>query len=957
MTCANLKNMTATEIRIKGARQHNLKDFDLSIPRDRLVVVTGVSGSGKSSLAMDTLFAEGQRRYVESLSTYARQFVGQLDKPDVEAIDGLSPAIAIDQRSLGRNPRSTVGTATEIYDFLRVLFARVGRPHCPRCTREIGATSLEEIKERLLALPADTRIWLYAPVAKDEKGSHHRLLQKLARQGFLRVRVDGKIRELTEAIHLSRTSPHAIEVLVDRLEVRPDISTRLADSLETTARLSDGIVQVEDQGGDIWWFCERPYCVQCGLQMPALTPKLFSFNDPQGVCPACKGLGYQSVFDPELVVPEPAKNLREGALAPWAQRPVVPLMEELEALALHYGFDLYTPFSVLSEKTKRVLLYGSGGERIPFPKQRGDGLAKEARPYEGVIPWLEKSWTRASDPVTKEVLERFMSRQPCPQCHGARLRPEARAVQVGGKTIQDLCSVSISRLKDLLSSLPLQGVAREVAQGILQAVNHRLGLLEDLGLQYLTLGRSSETVSAGEAQRIRLAGQMGSHLVGILYILDEPSIGLHPRDQASLLETLRGLRDAGNTVVVVEHDAATILTADYVVDMGPGAGEQGGHVIYSGTPGGLLACPESITGAYLSGRRRIPVRRRRKSVEGSAIEVVGACEHNLKEIDVRFPLGCFTCVTGVSGSGKSTLVLDTLYQAASRRLRRGHARVGKVQRILGLEAVDKVIDIDQSPIGRTPRSNPATFTGVFQHIRELFAQIPESRMRGYRAGRYSFNVKGGRCEVCKGEGLRCIEMHFLPDVYATCEACRGTRYNGETLEIRYKGLNVAEVLEFTVTEALRFFENVPKICAILRTLQAVGLGYLRLGQPATTLSGGEAQRIKLARELSRHQTGRTLYVLDEPTTGLHFEDIKYLLEVLQRLVEAGNTVVVIEHNLEVIKCADYIIDLGPGAGDQGGWVVACGAPEEVAKVQETPTAPFLREVLHQDLVQTEDNGP
>jgi excinuclease ABC subunit A len=938
--------MTATEITIRGARQHNLKNIDLTIPRDRLVVITGVSGSGKSSLAMDTIFAEGQRRYMESLSSYARQFVGQLDKPDVENIEGLSPAIAIDQRSLGRNPRSTVGTATEIYDFLRVLFARVGKPHCPRCGKACSASTLEEIKQRLLALPVGTRIWLYAPVVRGEEGAHRQLINKLAREGFLRVRIDGEIRELSEDIRLSPRKRHSIEVLVDRLEIREDISSRIADSLETAMGHAGGIVQVQIEKGDDLWFSERPLCVPCGFVMPSLTPKLFSFNDHQGACPSCKGLGYHRDFFPELVVPDPAKSLRGGALAPWAGRPVVELAEELDALARHFEFDVYSPFQALPEKVQRVLLYGSGRNCISLPKKSDGKLVMEPRPFEGVIPWLKRAWDRAADPSVREALERFMAQQPCKACEGTRLRPEARAVLVGGKGIHYLCSVSIAQLSGELDDMPIYGVDREIAHGILQTIRYRLRFLEDLGLQYLTLDRSSETLSSGEAQRIRLAGQLGSNLVGILYILDEPSIGLHPRDQASLLRTLRFLRDAGNTVIVVEHDAGTILTADHVVDMGPGAGELGGQIIFSGSPDGLMRCTASLTGTYLSGGRLIPIPSQRRPSRGATIEVEGASEHNLKGIDVRFPIGCLTCVTGVSGSGKSTLVLDTLYQEASRRVGPGRGRAGKVKEIRGLEAIEKVIDIDQSPIGRTPRSNPATYTGVFQHIRALFTQLPESRVRGYKAGRYSFNVKGGRCEACQGEGVRRIEMLFLPDVYATCEVCKGSRYNAETLEVKYKGFNVAQALEFTVNEASRFFENMHNICQILHTLQAVGLGYLRLGQPATTLSGGEAQRVKLAKELSRRQTGRTLYIMDEPTTGLHFEDIRYLLEVIMRLVDAGNTVVVIEHNMDVIKCADHIIDLGPGAGDDGGRVMACGKPEEVANVKDSPTAPFLRQALN-----------
>jgi excinuclease ABC subunit A len=937
--------MSPSEIRIRGARQHNLKNIDLTIPRERLTVITGLSGSGKSSLAFDTLHAEGQRRYVESLSTYARQFLGQLDKPDVDSIEGLSPTIAIDQRSLGRNPRSTVGTATEIYDFFRLLFARVGKPHCPGCGVEISATPLQVMKERLLALPAGKRLHVYAPMVRGEQGTHRRLFQHLARQGFLRVRVDGVLLELSEDIALPRDVSHVVEVLVDRLEVRPEAAARLADSLETAAKLSGGVVEAEAEGEEPLWLSELPFCPRCGVRMPELTPKLFSFNDPSGACPACKGVGSQRAFDPQLVIPEPKKSLREGAIVPWENRARVSLMEELEALGNHYGFDIYTPFQDLPEPIRRVILHGSGEERIPFARHQGDRVVRERRPFEGAIPWLDRTLEGATDPVMRGVLERFMTDRPCPVCEGARLGTEARSVRVGGLALPELCAAPISGLEGLLGTLSLSGVDRAVGDDILAAVLHRLGFLQSLGLGYLTLDRSSESLSGGEAQRIRLATQMGSNLVGVLYVLDEPSIGLHPCDQARLLEVLRRLREAGNTVVVVEHDADTILAADYVVDMGPGAGENGGRVIYSGSPRGLMDCDESLTGAYLSGKRRIPIPPRRAADRASTIQILGAREHNLMGIDVRIPLGCFTCVTGASGSGKSTLVLDTLYNASVRRLHRARGKVGHAREILGLDALDKVIDVDQSPIGRTPRSNPATYVGVFQHVRDLFSQLPESRLRGYKAGRYSFNVKGGRCEACQGDGVRRIEMLFLPDVYATCEICRGTRYSDETLEIRYKGLNIAQVLGLTISEAVRLFENVPRICTVLQTLMEVGLGYLRLGQAATTLSGGEAQRIKLARELCRPQTGRTLYILDEPTTGLHFDDVRRLIDVLQRLVDAGNTVVVIEHNLEVVKCADYVIDLGPGGGDQGGRVVACGAPEEVARTPGSVTGQFLSKVL------------
>jgi excinuclease ABC subunit A len=937
--------MSVSFVHIKGARQHNLKNIDLAIPRSQLVVITGVSGSGKSSLAMDTLFAEGQRRYVESLSAYARQFIGQLDKPDVDAIEGLSPAIAIDQRSLGRSPRSTVGTATEIYDFLRVLYVRIGRPHCPVCGKEISATPVDRMKEILMAAEPESRLWLYAPLVKEEKGAHQRLFNRLAQEGFLRVRVDGELRELTEDIALPRGLPHTVEVLVDRLEVHPDIASRLMDSLETAARLSGGVVKVELQSGAPRWFCERPYCAACDRQVPELNTKLFSFNDPYGACPSCNGLGYLRMFDPELIVPEPRRSLRQGAIAPWVHCISGRELEEIEALSVRYGGDLDTAFDALPEDLRRILLFGTGTYGTTGRSEKTRGASRETVDFQGVIPWLEHAWEAARDSAAREALKSFMSTQTCPVCGGARLRPEALHVKVAGRSIHALSILPIGELRDLLVTLPLTGEDAEIARGLLEAMERRLVLLESLGLQYLSLDRSSETLSGGEAQRIRLAGQMGAALVGILYILDEPSVGLHPQDQSTLLQTLRRLQEAGNTVIVVEHEAQTIRAADYVVDMGPGAGEHGGRVIYAGPPEGILACRESLTGAYLSNRRRIPVPNRRRSTEGPFIEVSGARAHNLQDLKVAFPLGCLICVTGVSGSGKSTLVVDILFQAAGKGRYRKLVQSGWVRRIRGLEAVDKVIDIDQSSIGRTPRSNPATYTGVFQHIRNLFAQLPESRLRGYRAGRYSFNIKGGRCESCQGEGVRRVEMYLLPDVYVTCDACRGSRYNSETLEIRFKGMNIADVLDLTVNEASRSFENVPKVMRILQTLQAVGLGYLRLGQPAPTLSGGEAQRIKLARELSKQQTGRTLYILDEPTTGLHFEDIRYLLEVLQRLVDAGNTVVIIEHNLEVIKCADYVVDLGPGAGENGGHLVAAGSPEQVAACESSATAPFLRTVL------------
>jgi excinuclease ABC subunit A len=938
--------MPPTEIHIRGARQHNLKDVHVTLPRDRLVVITGVSGSGKSSLAFDTLYAEGQRRYVESLSTYARQFVGQLDRPDVDAIEGLSPAIAIDQRTLARNPRSTVGTATEVYDFLRLLFARLGTPHCPLCGMEIRATPIHGMKESLLRLAHGTSLWIYAPLVRGERGSHRRVLQQLARQGFIRARVDGRLMEIPEIGPLDRTIPHRIEALVDRLEIRAGIMGRLAESLEAAARLTDGLVLVETPEGRQHWFSERPFCVSCGVRAPAPDPKLFSFNDPRGACAACKGLGFHLAVDPDLVVPDPRRSLAQGAVAPWARGGLPHLPAVLEGLGRDPGTDMNLPFRDLPPGVREALLWGAhtgGGSGPPGrgPRARGP---KEGG-WEGVIPWLERHYQGAEDPLVRRAVEGYMSPQPCPECGGARLGPEARGVRVGGFSLPELCRLPIARLIALLDTLALGSGAGPLAAGILREIRQRLQFLEQLGLTYLTLDRSSETLSGGEAQRIRLATQLGSSLAGVLYVLDEPSIGLHCQDQVRLLETLRRMTDAGSSVVVVEHDAQTIWSADFVVDMGPGAGEAGGRVLYAGPPGGLAGCEASLTGAYLSGRRKIPVPRPRRKGCGVDLVLRGASEHNLKGIDVRFPLGCLTCVTGVSGSGKSSLVVDTLYRMAVAALHGGRRRAGKVLAVEGLEQLDRVVDVDQAPIGRTPRSNPATYTGVFRHIREIFSQLPESRARGYGAGRYSFNIKGGRCEACRGDGVRCVEMLFLPDVYATCEVCHGTRYNEETLEVRFKGLHIAQILDLTVAGALPLLENLPRVRGVLQTLQDVGLGYLRLGQAATTLSGGEAQRLKLARELSRPQDKRTLFILDEPTTGLHLEDIRRLLEVLQRLLDAGNTVVVIEHNLEVIKCADHVIDLGPGGGDAGGHVVACGTPEEVAAAEGSVTGRFLRELL------------
>jgi excinuclease ABC subunit A len=917
---------------IRGARQHNLKNIDVTIPRESFVVLTGVSGSGKSSLAFDTLFAEGQRRYVESLSPYARQFIGQMDRPDVDSIEGLSPAIAVQHRAAGRNPRSTVGTVTEIHDFLRLLFARLGKPHCPRCGRPIKVMTLQEMKDRLVGLPQGSRLWIFAPVVKAQKGSHNDTLNRLARQGFLRARIDGEIHELPLESPLDPTKAHTIEVLVDRVEVRRGISARLADSLEVTAGLSDGVVLVKVDETEEWVMSERPHCVDCGIGVPNLTPKLFSFNDPEGACPACQGLGTETSIDPHLVIVDTSRPILGGAMDPWVLRLCPSLTEAIQREGKRWGVDLETPFNGLPERFREMLLNG-----------RPDGKGGRFR---GIIPTLAQKARRAKDPLSQEVFKRFLRERPCSACGGRRLRREALAVKVNGWDLGGLCSLSMDEFAGTVKSWRFEGVEENVARRVLREIQSRLHFIMALGLSYLSLDRPFDSLSGGEAQRIRLATHLGSSLTGVIYILDEPTVGLHPRDQKSLMDTLKGIRDQGNTVLVVEHDEYTIMMADHVVDLGPGAGERGGHLIYSGPPHGLAGCRESITGAYLSGRKGIPLPVARRSTSGPAIEILGACAHNLKGIDVRFPIGCMICVTGVSGSGKSSLVIDTLYETAWRA---GNGEVvgsnGKFKRIKGLELLDRVIQVDQSPIGRSPRSNPATFSGVFSLIREIYAQLPESRVRGWGPGRFSFNVKGGRCEVCQGEGLRRIEMHFLPDVYATCEVCGGRRFNDETLEVRYKGLNISQVLELTVDEALRLFENFPRISEILGTLQMVGLGYIRLGQPATTLSSGEAQRIKLSRELSRRQRGRTLYVLDEPTTGLHMDDVGRLLEVLQRLVDLGNTVVVIEHNLHVIKCADYIIDLGPGAGEEGGWVVACGTPEEVARDKRSTTGRYLRSVL------------
>ena len=929
---------------VRGAREHNLKGIDLEIPRDTLVVITGVSGSGKSTLAFDTLYAEGQRRYVESLSAYARQFLEQMEKPDVESIEGLSPAISIEQKTTSRNPRSTVGTVTEIYDYLRLLFARVGRVHCPECGREIAAQTVEQMVDRILAFPEKTRLMILAPVVRGRKGEYRKELRQFLADGFVRARIDGEMHELSDPPVLDKKKNHDIEIVIDRVVVKDDIRSRLADSLETALRLADGIARVETVGGsseESFLFSERHACVECGVSLPELTPRAFSFNSPFGACPECSGLGTHMVFDSDQVVPDPERSLADGAVAPWQSRSGAYYQQVLEALSEHYGFDLRTPFAKLPEKVRQVILHGSGEEPVRLFFDQGERRHYYEKSFEGVIPNLERRFKETDSDGVREALGRYMSVMSCPACEGARLRREALFVRVGEKNIREVTALSIAEADAFFGALELPPRETEIARRVLKEIRERLSFLVHVGLDYLSLDRTSATLSGGEGQRIRLATQIGSSLTGVLYILDEPSIGLHQRDNRRLIETLKRLRDLGNTVLVVEHDEETILEADHVIDMGPGAGVSGGEIVAQGTPREILANPASLTGRYLSGELSIPVPAGRRTAE-RFLEIRGARENNLRGVDARIPLGVMTCVTGVSGSGKSTLVIDTLYRALAQRLHRAREKPGKVADIVGLEQLDKVIDIDQSPIGRTPRSNPATYTGVFGDIRDLFAQLPEAKVRGYGPGRFSFNVKGGRCEACQGDGILRIEMHFLPDVYVQCEVCKGARYNRETLEIKYKGKNISEVLEMTANQAAKFLENVPRIKGKLETLRDVGLGYIRLGQSAVTLSGGEAQRVKLAKELGRRATGRTIYILDEPTTGLHFADIHKLLEVLHRLVEAGNTVVIIEHNLDVVKTADWILDLGPEGGSRGGEIVACGTPEEVARVEGSHTGAYLR---------------
>ena len=942
--------MESEYIIIRGARQHNLKNVDVDLPRNKFIVITGLSGSGKSSLAFDTLYAEGQRRYVESLSTYARQFLERMEKPDVDLIEGLSPAIAIEQKNASHNPRSTVGTVTEIYDYLRLLFARIGIPYCYQCGRPITFQAIDQITDSVMSIPEGTRIIILSPIVTGQKGAHDRLLVRLKRDGFARVKIDGKILEIDRAGKLDKKQKHTIDVVVDRLVVKEKMKNRLADSLELAISLSGGVVTVEivDESGktsDTILFSEKAACVHCGISYPELTPASFSFNSPQGACPKCDGLGATTEFASELVVPFPELSLREGAVKPWENRNSVQFAEFLEALTDHYHVDIYTPFKDLPEEFANIVLYGSGDEKIPFFMHRGNRRINFTRPFEGVIPNLERRYMDTDSHQTREEIKQYMNFRPCAECGGTRLNRVSRSVRVSGKTIAEIGVFSIEKAHDFFEKLELSKKDFLIARRILKEITDRLSFLANVGLSYLTIDRSATTLSGGESQRIRLATQIGSKLTGVLYVLDEPSIGLHQRDNRRLLETLLKMRDLGNTVLVVEHDEETIRSADFVVDMGPAAGIKGGEVVFAGSPADLVKDEKSLTGQYLAGRKKIDIPAKRKSPGKERLILRGANENNLKNIDVEFPLGCFISVTGVSGSGKSTLVFETLYPLLARRFSRAGLPAGKHSEISGVEYIDKVININQSPIGRTPRSNPATYTGVFTFIRELFAKTADARKRGYKPGRFSFNVKGGRCEACSGDGIIKIEMHFLPDVFVTCDVCHGKRYNRETLEIRYKGKNIADVLNMTVNQALRFFENISSIRTKLQTLVDVGLGYIHVGQPATTLSGGEAQRVKLAKELTKRDTGRTLYLLDEPTTGLHMDDIKSLLTVLKRFVDSGNTVIVIEHNLDVIKFSDYIIDLGPEGGGHGGNIIACGSPEQVAKVKTSYTGYFLKSLL------------
>ncbi len=941
--------MSSDAIVVKGAREHNLKNIDVAIPRDKLVVITGVSGSGKSSLAFDTIYAEGQRRYVESLSAYARQFLGRMEKPEVDYIEGLSPAVSIDQKGPSRNPRSTVGTVTEIYDYLRLLFARVGHPHCPRCGREITMQTVQQIVDAIQNLPENSRIMILAPLIRDRKGEYQAVFDDLRQAGYARVRVDGQIHDLSEEIQLDKFKKHSIEAVVDRLVIGQSGSqSRLADSVETALKLGAGVVLVSIIDGEELLFSEHFACVYCGISLGEIAPRTFSFNSPHGACPACTGLGFKQEIDPGLVIPNKELSIAQGAIRPWQFQSWY--FYQLESLARRYGFSLHTPVRDLSKEQFNVLLFGEGGESYRY-RNRFGRIREYYDGFEGVIPRMERLYRDTESEHSRAGIEHYMVSTPCPVCQGRRLKPESLAVTIGGRNIMDVSAMSVMQSLEWVNAIGDSVLTERellIAHQILKEIKARLVFLKDVGLDYLTTDRASATLSGGEAQRIRLATQIGSGLMGVLYVCDEPTVGLHPADDYRLIQTLHRLRDLGNTILVVEHDEAMMRAADHIIDMGPGAGEHGGWIVTTGALTDIMACQESVTGQYLSGAKQIPLPTKRRPGSGEEIIVKGARQNNLKDIDVPIPLGKFLCVTGVSGSGKSTLIDEILYKKLAQMFYRSRERAGDCDDIVGVEHIDKVINIDQSPIGRTPRSNPATYTGTFTPIRELFATVPEARMRGYAPGRFSFNVKGGRCEACGGEGFIQIEMQFLPDVTVPCEVCQGKRYNREALEIRFKGKNIAEVLDMTVAQALSFFEHFPRVRSKLETLHDVGLGYIHLGQPAPTLSGGEAQRVKLATELSKRSTGRTLYILDEPTTGLSFEDVAALLKVLQRLVDAGNTVIVIEHHLDVIKNADYIIDLGPGAGDKGGYIVATGTPEEIVQEESSATGQYLRRVLHGD---------
>lgn len=941
--------MAMEKLVVKGARAHNLKNIDVTIPRDKLVVLTGLSGSGKSSLAFDTIYAEGQRRYVESLSAYARQFLGQMDKPDVDTIEGLSPAISIDQKTTSRNPRSTVGTVTEIYDYLRLLFARVGRPTCPIHGIEITSQTIEQMVDRVMEYPERTKLQVLAPIISGRKGAHVKVLEDIKKQGYVRVRVDGEMLDLGEEISLDKNKKHSIEVVIDRIVVKEGVSARLADSLESALRLGDGKVIIDVMGEEELLFSEHHACPHCGFSIGELEPRMFSFNSPFGACPDCDGLGAKLKVDKELIIPNPDLTLKQGAIAPWEPVSSQYYPQLLEAVCNHFGINMEVPVKDLPQSDLDKVLYGSETDKIYFRYENDFGQVRENYiQFEGVIGNVERRFKETSSDYIREQMEKYMAEQPCPTCKGDRLKQESLAVLIDGENISYVTSLSIREAYDQIEGITLTEKEKQIASAIFREIRERLGFLINVGLDYLTLNRAAGTLSGGEAQRIRLATQIGSRLTGVLYILDEPSIGLHQRDNDRLIDTLKNMRDIGNTLIVVEHDEDTMIAADYLIDIGPGAGVHGGQIVSAGTPDEVMTDPNSLTGQYLSGKKFIPLPIERKKGDGRFLEIKGAKENNLKNVSVKFPLGMFLAVTGVSGSGKSTLVNEILHKALAQKLNRAKTRPGQHKEIKGIEHLDKVIDIDQSPIGRTPRSNPATYTGVFDDIRDLFAATNEAKVRGYKKGRFSFNVKGGRCEACRGDGIIKIEMHFLPDVYVPCEVCHGKRYNRETLEVKYKGKSISDILEMTVEDSLEFFENIPRIQRKLQTIYDVGLGYVKLGQPATTLSGGEAQRVKLASELHRRSTGRSFYILDEPTTGLHVDDISRLLVVLQRLVENGDTVLVIEHNLDVIKAADYLVDLGPEGGDKGGTIVATGTPEKVAENPESHTGKYLKPILERD---------